>query len=267
MEAGINPEIPQLVDTNAIVKIFRQQGAPSGFFATLFFLIPVLLSNLKILGSKNKLVNNLLFWVGLLIFDILVSFMVAFNIDEMKSLLVGRESKLKIGEVLLLGEFWLIFVFGMLPLIISHYLITYISNAYKESQRDIVDAEKNKKIQYLDEEMIDFVADKEILTNKVKEKDDVISENNKNALNLEIEMNNLQNQIENNYAELQRQIKAIYDDFSARIISGIIFTDVILDSVISAYKSGFIEFLPKYYAADEVARRVQEIELATEITI
>ena len=81
------------------------------------------MSNLKLIGSKNKWVNLLCFWVGLLVFDILVSTMVAINTDEIKSLLVGKESHLKIWEVVTHGEFWLIFVFGMLPLIIIHFII------------------------------------------------------------------------------------------------------------------------------------------------
>lgn len=267
LQAGINPGLPQLVDANAIIKIFRQQGALFGLIATLFFLIPVLLSNLKILGSENKLVNNILFWVGLLIFDILVSTMVAINTDEIKCLLVGKESTIQIWEVVKHGEFWLIFVFGMFPLILTHFLIDNISNAFKKSQRDLVDGEKNRKIQLLDEEMIDLNAEKELLTNKVKEKEEVINVQNIKFLTLETEINNRQTQIENMYSELKNQIKAIFDDFSARITSGKIFTDVIFDSVISAYKSGFIEFLPEYYATDEVANRVKEIERATETTI
>ncbi len=267
LEAGINPGLPQLVDANAIIKIFRQQGALFGIIAALFFLIPILLSNLKILGSENKIVNNLLFWIGLLIFDILVSTMVAINTDEIRSLLVGRESTLKIWEVVERGEFWLIFVFGMFPLILTHYLIDYIFNSYKKSQRDIVDAEKHRKIQFLDEEMIEHSTEKESLSSKIKEKDDAISEHNKNILSLETEASNIQSQIESRYAELQKQIKNIFDDFSARITSGRIFTDVILGSVISAYKSGFIEFLPEFYASGEVAVRVKEIEHATATTI
>lgn len=263
LEAGINSGLPQLVDANAIIKIFRQQGALFGFIAALFFLIPVLLSNLKILGSENKLVNNLSFLIGLVLFDVLVSSMVAFNTDEIKSLLVGRESTMQIWDVLKHNEFYLIFTFGMFPLILTHFLIDYIINAYQKSQRDIVDAEKNKKIRFLDEEMLELNADKEFLTNKVRENEDSINENNSKILNLETVINNCENQIEEKYGELQKQIKAIFDDFSAKIISGKIFTDVILDSVISAYKSGFIEHLPKYYATDEVANRVREIEQTT----
>lgn len=150
LEAGINPGLPQLVDANAIIKIFRQQGLLFGCQAALFFFVPVLLSNLKILGNKNKVVNIVLFWIGLLIFDILVSGMVAVNTEEIKGLLAGRDSTLKIWQVAEHVEFWLIFVFGMFPLILTHYLIGYIAKAYKNSQREIIDAEKNRKIQFLD---------------------------------------------------------------------------------------------------------------------
>src|SRR5699024_3146980 len=115
----------------------------------------------------------------------------------------------------------------------------------------------------LDEETIELNAEKETLTYKVKEKDDAINEHNTKVQNLETEIKNRQSQIENNYAELQKQLQAIFNDFSARITSGRIFTDVILDSVMSAYKSGFIEFLPEYYSQDEVTNRVREIEQAT----
>jgi hypothetical protein len=267
LEAGINPGIPQLVDANAIIKIFRQQGVLFGFISALFFLIPILLSNLKILGSENKVINSLMFWVGLLIFDVLVSTMVAINTDEIKCLLVGKQSNLQIWEVVKHGEFWLIFVFGMFPLIVTHFLIENITKTYKNSQRDLVDAEKNRKIQILDEEMIDLNSEKESLTNKVKEKEEAISQLNTKVTNLETEINNRQTQIENRYAIMQNQIRAIFDDYSARITSGKIFTDVILDSVISAYKSGFIEFLPEYYSADQVASRVREIEQASETSI
>lgn len=260
LEAGLNPGIPQIVDANAIIKIFRQQGLLFGLIAALFFLIPILLSNLKILGSENKIVNNLLFWVGLLIFDIIVSTMVAKNTDEIKSLLIGKESTIKIWEVVTLGEFWLIFVFGMFPLILTHYLIEYLTKAYKNSQREIVDAEKYRKIQFLDEEMIDLNAEKDSIINKIKEKDDAIFQCKTRIQQLEIEFNILQTQIENKYSNYQKQIKSIYEDLNARITSGRIFTDLLLDSIISAYKSGFIEYLPDYYSSDEVANRVREIE-------
>ena len=263
LEAGINPGLPQIVDANAITKIFKLQGPLFGFIATLFFLIPILLSNLKILGSENKSVNKLLFWVGLLVFDILVSTMVAINTDEIKSLLKGGQSTMQLWEVIKHGEFWLIFVFGMFPLILIHFLIDNVIKAYKDSRREIVDAEKNRKIQLLDLDMIELAADKENISTLLKEKNVEIESLNEKRIRFETDINTIQTQIEAKYSELQKQIKAIFDDFSARITSGQLFTDVILKSVIAAYKSGFIEFLPEFYASNEVGYRVKEIDQAS----
>ena len=260
LEAGVNPGLPQIVDANAILKIFTTQGALFGIMALFFFLIPVLLSNLKLIGSKNERVNKLCFWVGILVFDIVVSIMVAMNTDEIKNLLIGQESQLKIWQVPAHGEFWLIFVFGMLPLIITHFIIESIVNAYQKSQRETVDAEKNKQIEMLDKAMLDLNLQKELLLNKIKEKEDLLKQKNSDLERLEREINTQENNIENIFTELLKNIRAIYDDFITRITSGKIFTDEILNSVSTAYKSGFIEYLPELYAEKEVANRVRQIE-------
>ena len=75
-----------------------------------------------------------------------------------------------------------------------------------------------------------------------------------------MELNTLQNNIEGMFTELFKNLKAIYDDFMTRITSGKIFTDEILNSVSTAYKSGYIEYLPELYAEKEVANRVKIIE-------
>lgn len=260
LEAGINPGLPQIVDANAIVKIFKTQGVLFGIMALFFFLIPVLLSNLKLIGSKKEWVNKLCFWVGILVFDIVVSIMVAMNTDEIKNLLIGEESQMKIWEVPAHGEFWLIFVFGMLPLIITHFIIESIVSAYQKSQRETVDVEKNKQIEMLDKALLDLNLQKELLTNKIEEKDDLLKQKNAELEQLEREINTQENNIENIFTELLKNIRAIYDDFITRVTSGKIFTDEILNSISTAYKSGFIEYLPELYAEQEVANRVRQIE-------
>lgn len=260
LEAGGTPGLPQIVDANAIVKIFKQQGSLFGIMASLFFLIPILLSNLKLLGSEKKWINISTFWVGILIFDILVSTMVTINTDEIKSLLVGKESQIKIYEVYKHAEFWLIFVFGMLPLIITHFLINYITNAYKMSQGELVNEEKARKIKFLDMQMIELNTDRNVISNKLHEKDEIIKDYANKILELDMEFNNKQNQLESKYVELLKQYRSIFENYMTKITSGKIFTDEILNSVVIAYKSGYIEYLPKYYAEDEVAKRVSEIE-------
>lgn len=260
LEAGLNPGLPQILDANALVKIFNQQGPLFGFLASIFFLFPVLLSNLKIIGSEKKRLNMLFFGVGIVIFDFIVAIMVTVNIDEMKSLLIGKESTLQIYDVYKHGEFWMMFVFGMFPLIIYHFIIENLSKNYKNSRREIVSAEKNKKIQNLDAAAIDLQSEKKMLSDRLSENEDLLKVNCNMTLNLEKLLNSLQTQIENDCNILLRQIKEIFDDFNTKVISGRIFTDVILNSVTSAFKSGFIEYLSQYYAEDEVTKRVKAIE-------
>lgn len=260
LEAGINPGLPQLVDANAILKIYKQQGTLFGIMAMLFFLIPILLSNLELLGSQKKWVNNLSFWVGVLIFDVVVSTMVAMNTDEIKSLLVGKQSRMEIWDVIKHGEFWLIFVFGMIPLIITHYLITNIENSYKKSSKELFNSEKAHRMHMLEKELIELISEKDSLSNKIGLKDDQVKENKDRIHALELKTNAAEDSIIGKYASLKTQITSIYEDTKSKIISGKVFTDEILESVISAYKSGFIEYLPEYYAESEVAKRVKEIE-------
>src|SRR5690606_27565948 len=196
------------------------------------------------LGSENKWINWLLFWVGLLIFDISVAAMIAFNTDEIKSLLVGKESELQLWEVVKHGEFWMIFVFGMMPLIITHYLIEYLHNAYKKSQKHLVDAEKAKRLKLLDDELIDLNTSKTSISDSIKEKDGAIKDNSEKIMALDAKTNDYIDQTEIKYAERLHPIKTLYEEFYAKIVSGRIFTDEILLSVVSAFKTGFIDFLP-----------------------
>jgi hypothetical protein len=260
LEAGINPGMPQLVDANAVIKIFKQQGTLFGVISIFIFLFPLSLTNLELFGSKSKWVNRLCLWIGLLIFDIVVSWMVALNSDKIESLLHGEVSKMQFWEVVKQGEFYMIFVFGMLPLFVTHHVITYIATAYKKSRREIVDAEKNARILWLEKAMIELNFNKDYLNDKIKEKEEVINRNNDKIQELETTLNNQQNQIESKYIELLKLIKTIYEDFNARITSGRIFIEDILQHVTSDYKSGFIDYLPEYYADNEVTNRVREIE-------
>ena len=108
--------------------------------------------------------------------------------------------------------------------------------------------------------MIDLAANKGSIINKITEIEDKINIHNTKINSLEFDMNNNENIINTKYSGLLTQITDIYESFMAKIISGKIFTDEILDSVISAYKSGFIEFLPAFYSETQVASRVKEIE-------
>ncbi len=259
---GVEPPIPKIIDANAILKIFENEGTLFGIVALLFFLIPILFSNLKLLGSKDKWMNLISFWVGLVVFDILVSSMVTINTIKMNSILTSGESNpiISFSDVVFKSEFWLIFVFGMIPLIITHFIIEGIVDSYNNSQRDLVDAEKNRKIQFLEQEMLDLISQKEIIQASIELKETLINENNDKISDLESEIKLKKDVITNRYDQLLNHYSVLYEDFRSKIISGKIFTEVIFDSAISAYRSGFIEYLYERYSDSEIASRLSVIE-------
>jgi hypothetical protein len=176
-------------------------------------------------------------------------------------LLGKQDDVLKISQVPSQGEFWLIFVFGMLPLIVTHYMIEGIAKSYQDSQREVVDAEKNQQILIADNIELDLMLQKGLLQNKIKEMDDLLKLKNIELQRMELEINTGENHIENTFLDLLKNVKDIYDDITTRVSSGRIFTDEILNSISTAYKSGYIEYLPELYAEREVANRVRQIEL------
>ena len=259
MNKGVDPNLPELFNADAIIKIFENNGPFYGFIGIIFFLFPIALSNIKLFGSKDKIMNKVFFWVGLLIFDIVVAAIITKNRNEIKSMLLGIESEFELWEVIKQGDFWMIFMFGMIPLIITHYVIGNIYNSYRNSKREIVDAEKNKKIHSYDEEILNLNFEKEIIINKKNDIEQNITECKTKITNLDIENNSTRNQLEFKYSELIKQINTIHDEYKARIISGKIFTDVIFENIITSYKYGFIEYLPELYSTNEVSNRVMEI--------
>lgn len=192
--------------------------------------------------------------------------MIAINKNYIDTLLNGGDTNFQIWQVFTKGEFWLIFVFGMIPLIITHNIINYISKSYKNSQPELIDAEKSSKIHFLDFDLIDLSAKRQDLLNKINEKEHHINELKAKLDSIEISINQESNLVQNKYSDYINQIKYIFDEYNSRIISGKIFTEDILNGVTSAFKSGFIDFLPEYFANNEVANKVKEIERAVQLS-
>ena len=124
-------------------------------------------------------------------------------------------------------------------------------------------ANKNRKIKFLENELIDSDADKDELNKKIEGKNFVIQEQKNAVLRLESEANESLTKIETKYSSFVNQVTTVFNDYNARIKSGKIFTDEIFNMMVSAFKSGFIEFLPEYYSSEEIAIRVKEIEQIT----
>lgn len=260
MEAGHKPNLPKVVDANSIIVIFKDHGTLFGLMAAFFFMVPLLLSNLKLINKSKKWINIAGFIVGIVVFDVIVAYMVAKNTNDINNTLNGINEEIGIIEVLSTAEFWLIFVFGMFPLFITHFLIDYLAEAYKKSQPDIVDSEKNRQLQVLNNNLYKLKKSKEYLINKIQHIQENIDEKKETLNVLEMNLNSEINEIKAKFQDILKSIKDIYDDFISKIHTGRIFTEEIFRSVSIAYKTGFIEYLPELYAEKEVSNRVFSIE-------
>ena len=99
VQTGTTPPLPLIIDPNAVIKIFNSQGTLFGVISALFFLVPLILSNLKHFGGNNKTINTLMFWLGILVFDIVVSIVVATSINEIEIIINGGGQTIEIWEV------------------------------------------------------------------------------------------------------------------------------------------------------------------------
>jgi hypothetical protein len=209
LEEGMNPGKSPLIDPPAIIKIFNQHTL-SGVFYSIVLLFILAFTNLKAVSFKKevpKWANYLCLGLGVIIVDLVASGMVILMTDRIDALLHGQQSTMRFWEVVKRGEFYLILIFGALPLFIAHYLISNIIIAYRESIPHLVDAEKDKKIKFLDIKLTELNTEKERISNKIKETENELKEYNDKILTLEREFNTRQNQVESKYAELLRNKK------------------------------------------------------------
>ena len=60
LSRGITPESPPLFDANALGQIFETKGIFFGLVGVIFFIIPVLLTSIKLIVDKNKFIGEIM---------------------------------------------------------------------------------------------------------------------------------------------------------------------------------------------------------------
>ncbi|MFZ1610310.1 MAG: phospholipase D-like domain-containing protein [Chitinophagales bacterium] len=268
---GITPEAPPLFDANALLKIFVKKGVFFGCIATFFFIIPVLLSSIKLLVPNNKFIEYVIGWlVGLFAIDVVVSILISQHTFEINRLVTGNTQIWTLGFALKSGEFWLIFIFGALPLFLTKILIENIWNAYNKSNPESVDRERflmrNSKKRKLSENN----QEAEIFKTKINMINSDSDELQKVITKLEDDKNNVDNFENNKKFELtersekrNKNLREIYNSFIASIDSGNkLFLENVVSGRITAFKEGFFLHLTSYYHINVATRKIDTLETA-----
>jgi hypothetical protein len=269
MLQGITPDSPMIFDGDAIQKINDGYGIGYAIFAALFFVIPLLVTNVKLFSRKSKVLEIFMgYIIGIFLFDVVASILINQHTLEIKNMVNGTEESWSIWNALSQGEFWLIFIFGALPLFILKLLIENLWEAYEMSNPENVDRERFLLKNSLKARIIN--KDAELLTiqnqnDNLKAQLDHIKNNLtsledkriKNSLNRGGKNNELNERFENKI----RNLREIYNSFVSSVDSGSRqFMENVVSGRITAFKTGFFLHLTSYYASKIANQKIEELE-------
>lgn len=269
LSKGITPEAPPLFDADALVKIYTKKGQFFGAIAALFFIVPVLLTSIKLLVPRNKLIEYLIGWVvGIFAIDIVISLLISQHTFEINRLVTGSKGSWTLLSALQSGEFWLIFIFGALPVFLTKFLIESVWMAYNESIPELVDRERFLQRNSLKRKLAELMQAGEVVKTRIDLLDDGMREIVDSLIKLdsakdEIESykNNKSHELKERSEKRNKNLREIYNSFIASVESGNkLFLHNVVDGRITAFKQGFFLYLTSYFSQGEAARRIDKIE-------
>lgn len=271
LSRGITPESPPLFDANALIKIFSKKGIFYGAIAALFFLVPVLLTSIKLLSNKNKFIEIAVGWIiGIFAIDVVVAILISQHTFEIKRLLVGGADKWELGSAFATGEFWLIFIFGALPLFLTKVLIENIWLAYNKSNPESVDREKtllrNSNRRKLSESQQEYEVYKiklDSLKSEIDELKSNITKNEDERNEINSDENNKKLELKERNEKKNKNLREVFNSFISSVESGNrqFFKDVI-SGRISAFKTGFYNWINSEYHPLKASQRIEKLETA-----
>ncbi len=271
LSRGITPESPPLFDANALVKIFSKKGVFYGAIAALFFLVPVLLTSIKLLNNKNKFIEIAVGWIiGIFAIDVVVAILISQHTYEIKRLLVGGAEKWELGSAFATGEFWLIFIFGALPLFLTKVLIENIWLAYNKSNPESVDREKTllrnsnrRKLSECQQEYDGFKVKLDSLKSEIDELKANITKNEDEKNEINTYENNKKLELKERNEKRNKNLREVFNSFISSVESGNRqFLKDVINGRISAFKTGYYNFLNNYFATKVATNKIESLETA-----
>ena len=268
---GIPPEAPPLLDADALFKIYNKKGVFFFGIASIFFIIPVLLTSIKLIVPNNKFIEYFIGWIiGLFVLDVVVSILINEHTFEIKRLVSGSSELWSLANAFKSGEFWLIFIFGALPLFLTKFLIENIWNAYNKSNPESVDRERFLMRNSLKRKLLDNSQELEVYKTKIKmilsDKEDLSTtvskfESDKNQI--ETIENNKKFELNERNEKKNKNLREIYNAFITSVDSGNkLFLQNAISGRITSFKQGFFLHLTSLYHPNVATQKINNLETA-----
>lgn len=251
---------------NALWKII-DKGFAEMVFAFLVVLIPMALSMVKVL-TNSKFWEYLLGWgVAILGFDFFVAAAVTTTIFEVKFLSGEVSGEYVLLEAMQTLDFWKVFMFGAIPLLIFKFLGLKVYSRVKESSLDYIDKNKASKIRILKEDILQIQSECEELKVVHKHLESDLENTSK-------QLSELKEMIQTESGKHLEEIQALKEKFQSKLVrnkrileiykgnidsSSSKFAKDVIKARSSSLIQGWNKFLSEYYSQQEVNHRNEEI--------
>ena len=265
---GITPRI-EFFDPEALGKL-TTKGWVEIFFAFLVVHIPISLALAKMFIKKTWLANLMSYFVAIFIIDFFVAFSISKALHEIKILTEGVQLEQSFGAAILNLDFFKVFIFGALPLMILKFLFQYVQEAYSDSQIELVNNKLSKQIKLskkqqarLNHENQNLEIEIGRVSNSITSVDDSIQSNKTALLKAEDLLNDSLIQIDsslNKELEYYESIFRKYRDSIERGSATILLNA--MESRISSSLVGWIRFLNEQFSQNVIEERLKQIEIA-----
>lgn len=272
LQMGVPIDEPQLVDINSFNKLSIIDGPLLGVFSILFFIIPLMLVSVKAWNPGNKWLNVLLGWIiGVFLIDFVVALLLDYNLHTIRTL----KNPPGDGPWTLIGAisnpaFYLIFIFGAIPLMLSKLLIEQISKSYRQSDPYLVDKDKAHEKRLLTKRLNELELDKNaiILKNgpldeKIVLINEAVSQFNDSKNELIDKFNESKLKIKEEFHQRRDSIKSIFQQYISNLEStNPSFLSDAIKGTVSAFKQGYFRFINSYFSVNLSEEKTSAINRA-----
>jgi hypothetical protein len=286
MNLGLTPTPPPIFSADALLLLFSNKGVFYGVLGMIFFLIPVCTSNYVTFFRQDswskltvKAVHIIEWTVGLLLVDVIVAFFVSKNTIDVKNLLNGGGNAWQWWEAMKTLDFWLVFIFGSFPLLITKGLISMISDAIHNSSLRLIDKAKAHKLACIEKniaaiqnniELIDFDIQRieatianieEQISDSMKQLADIQSVFDSSLVKINEEAELEKAALETAHLSDVKELESIYMNYvNAFEANDNTLVGRLSEPLIVRFKAGFYGFISSYFSETESKRRINELE-------
>jgi hypothetical protein len=197
-----------------------------------------------------------------------VAFVISHHSHEINNLVNGTREEWLFTTAISDPNFYLIFIFGAIPLFLVKMLVPYLYDAYNNSSLELVSTKRFKevenyrsKINEIDSTLLTKRSDLQEIKNKLNDLSNEHDSLNNELLGIEQSHDKKLLSLKETVAERLLQASKIYNSFISDIESGNnVFLGRIVRQRLTPFKAGYVQFYNQLYSPNYASKFIAELE-------